>query len=104
MDISSLTGIGQNDYMNTSTKGARNTNDTESSFDSVLSAAMNMLNETNDLQNDAESAKIQFALGQAENPHDMQIAAQKALTAINYTVAIRDKMVEAYREIMNMQI
>lgn len=104
MDISSLTGIGQNDYMNTSTKGVRNTNDTESSFDSVLSAAMNMLNETNDLQNDAESAKIQFALGQAENPHDMQIAAQKALTAINYTVAIRDKMVEAYREIMNMQI
>lgn len=104
MDISSLTGIGQNDYMNTLTQGVRNTNDTESSFDSVLSAAMNMLNETNDLQNDAESAKIQFALGQAENPHDMQIAAQKALTAINYTVAIRDKMVEAYREIMNMQI
>lgn len=104
MDISSLTGIGQNDYMNTSAKGVRNTNDAESSFDSVLSAAMNMLNETNDLQNDAESAKIQFALGQADNPHDMQIAAQKALTAINYTVAIRDKMLEAYREIMNMQI
>lgn len=103
MDISSLTGIGQSNYLNTQTRGVRST-DPESSFDSVLSAAMNMLTETNDLQNDAESAKIQFALGEAENPHDMQIAAQKALTAINYTVAIRDKMLEAYKEIMNMQI
>ena len=65
---------------------------------------MNVLNETNDLQNDAQAAKVQFALGEAENPHDMQIAAAKAYQALQYTTAVRDKMVEAYREIMNMQI
>ena len=67
-----------------------------SSLTSVTSA--------NHLQNDAQSAKIQFALGEAENPHDMQIAAAKALEALQYTTAVRDKMLEAYKEIMNMQI
>lgn len=104
MDISSLIGIGQTDYTNTAAQNTLWTKDTDSSFDSVLTAAMDMLNETNDLQNDAQSAKIQFALGEADNPHDMQIAEEKALTAVQYTMAVRDKMLEAYKEIMNMQI
>lgn len=40
----------------------------------------------------------------ADNPHDMQIAAAKAYEALQYTVAVRDKMLDAYKEIMNMQI
>lgn len=104
MDISMLTGVSEVDYMNTAVKNTLLDKDIEHSFDSVLSAAMGALKETNDLQNAAQSAKIQFALGEAENPHDMQIAETKALTAIQYTVAVRDKMMEAYREIMNMQI
>lgn len=104
MDISVLTGVTSPDYME---KVAQNTllaQDVEEDFDSVLASAMNMLTETNDLQNDAQAAKFQFALGEAENPHDMQIAAAKALEALQYTTAVRDKMLEAYKEIMNMQI
>lgn len=104
MDISTLTGITSADYMGTVAQRTLLAEDTVDSFDSVLASAMNMLTETNDLQNDAQAAKIEFALGQAENPHDMQIAAAKALEALQYTVAVRDKMLEAYREIMNMQI
>ena len=102
MDITSLTGI-TSDYINT-----RATENqlvaTDDSFQSVLDAAVNMLNETNDLENDATAAEMEFALGLADNPHDMQIAAKKALTALQYTTAVRDKMLEAYKEIMNMQI
>lgn len=47
---------------------------------------------------------IRFALGQSENTHDLTTAQYKALTAIQYTVAVRDKMIDAYKEIMNMQI
>ena len=104
MDISSLMGVSSADFMNTVTQNTLLTQNTSEDFDSVLASAMNMLNETNDLQNDAESAKIQFALGEAENPLDMQIAAAKASEALQYTVAIRDKMLDAYKEIMNMQI
>ena len=104
MDISSLTGITSTDYLSAVTQNTLLAEDTDESFDSVLAAAMNMLTETNELQNDAQSAKIQFALGEAENPHDMQITAAKAQEALQYTTAVRDKMLDAYKEIMNMQI
>lgn len=104
MDISSLMGVTNADYLNTITQHTLLGEASEESFDSVLASAMNMLTETNELQNDAQEAKITFALGEAENPHDMQIAAAKALEALQYTTAIRDKMLDAYKEIMNMQI
>lgn len=102
MDITSLTGI-TSDYLNTVAAEKQLVN-TEEDFQSVLDAAVNMLTETNDLENDATAAEMEFTLGLADNPHDMQIAAKKALTALQYTTAVRDKMLEAYKEIMNMQI
>lgn len=73
-------------------------------FKKVLDSAINMVNETNEYQHKAESEEIRFALGQAENTHDLQIAQYKASTAIQYTTAIKNKAIEAYKEIMNMQI
>ena len=104
MDISSLTSVTSADYMETVAQNTLLADDVDESFDSVLASAMNMLTETNDLQKDGQPAKSQCALGEAENPHDMQIAAAKALEALQYTTAVRDKMLEAYKEIMNMQI
>lgn len=78
--------------------------DGDGAFDSVFATAMNMLDETNQLQNTAESLEVQFLLGEAENTHDLQIAQQKATTALNYTIAVRDKALEAYNSIMNMQM
>ena len=52
----------------------------------------------------AENAEISFALGEVDNTHDLTIALQKASTALQYTIAVRDKFLEAYKEIMNMQI
>lgn len=104
MDISSLTGITSTDYLGAVAEQTLLAKDADESFDSILASAMNMLTETNAYQNDAQAAKIEFALGEAENPHDMQIAAAKALEALQYTTAIRDKVLDAYKEIMNMQI
>ncbi len=104
MDITSLLGVTSAEFTSAATQNTLLAEDVDSDFESVLSSAMEMLNETNDLQNDAESAKIQFALGEADNAHDMQIAEQKALVALQYTVAVRDNLLDAYKEIMNMQI
>ena len=38
------------------------------------------------------------------NTHELGVYQQKANIALQYTVAIRDKALEAYKEIMNMQI
>ncbi|MGN0352721.1 MAG: flagellar hook-basal body complex protein FliE [Roseburia sp.] len=103
MDITSLTGI-SSDYINSIAEKNSLVNTSDDSFSSVLDSAINMLNETNDLQKEAESAEIQFALGEAENTHDLQIALQKANLALQYTVAVRDKMIDAYKEIMNMSV
>lgn len=73
-------------------------------FSSILDGMISSLEETNDLQNAAEQAEIEFALGLSENTHDLLIAQTKANVALQYTVAVRDKLIEAYKEIMNMQI
>ena len=59
---------------------------------------------TSDLQNTAESEEVRFALGEAENPHDLLIAETKANVALQYTVAVRDKLIDGYKEIMQMSI
>ena len=53
---------------------------------------------------DAENEELKWALGESENTHDLTIALQKASTALQYTVAVRDKFLEAYKEIMQIQI
>ena len=52
----------------------------------------------------AENEQIKWALGESENTHDLSIALGKASTALSYTVAVRDKFLEAYKEIMQIQI
>lgn len=78
--------------------------ETAGDFSSILDSMLNSVNETNTLQNQAEAAAIQFALGESDNTHDLLIAQTKANTALQYTVAVRDKLLEAYQQIMQMQI
>ena len=62
------------------------------------------ITQTNAYISDAEDEKIKLAMGETENTHDLTIALQKASAAITYTAAIRDKFLESYRTIMNIQI
>ncbi len=73
-------------------------------FESFLNSAIDNIKTTNSYLSDAENEEIRFALGETENTHDLTIALQKASTALQYTVAVRDKLLEAYKEIMSMQI
>lgn len=73
-------------------------------FDSFLNTAIDNIKTTNSYLSDAENEEIKFALGETENTHDLMISLQKASTALQYTVAVRDRLLEAYKEIMQMQI
>lgn len=73
-------------------------------FDAFLNTAIENIKTTNSYLSDAENEQIKFALGETENTHDLTIALQKASTALQYTVAIRDKLMEAYKELMQIQI
>lgn len=73
-------------------------------FDAFLNTAIDNIRTTNSYLSDAEDEEIKFSLGETENTHDLMIALEKASTALQYTVAVRDKLMEAYKEIMQMQI
>ncbi len=77
---------------------------TTGEFGSIFDKAMENFNTTNAYLSDAENEEIRWALGETENTHELTIALQKASTALQYTVAVRDRMLESYREIMQMQI
>jgi flagellar hook-basal body complex protein FliE len=104
MDISSLTNIAPVTGLNTPLEGTMFKENENRGFGSILQSAVDLLSETNQLENNAEEAEIQFAMGNSQNTHDLKIAQEKASVATAYVVAVRDKVMEAYREIMNMQM
>jgi flagellar hook-basal body complex protein FliE len=63
-----------------------------------------MLDNVNDLQLDAGKAAEQFAKGEIEDVHDVMIAAEKASVGLELVLEVRNKLVEAYREIMRTQV
>ncbi|MBP5384164.1 MAG: flagellar hook-basal body complex protein FliE [Lachnospiraceae bacterium] len=105
MDISSLLNVTSDAVARTAANAStRNTKDVDESFTSMFRSALSNLNETNSLLNNYEEEEVKFALGISENTHDLSIAAAKASTALSYTVALRDKFIEAYKELLQMQI
>lgn len=107
MDITSLYSVSSDavkEALAASTNSSVKTKENDGVFSSMLNAAIDNLNTTNSLLSDAENEEIKFALGETDNAHDLTIALEKASTALQYTVAVRDKFLEAYKEIMQIQI
>lgn len=74
------------------------------SFDSIYNSAIGLIKSTNSYVTQAQQAEIDFALGNLTSTHELGVIQQKANIALQYTVAIRDKLIDAYKEIMNIQI
>ena len=64
----------------------------------------NVLGETNDLQLEAGELAEKFATGEIQDIHDVMVAAEKASVSFELVMEVRNKLIEAYREIMRMQI
>ncbi len=107
MDISALRNITSGavkEAMDSNALSAGKTTTDKSTFDNMLTAAMSNLGTTNAYLSDAENEEIRWALGETESTHDLTNALQKASVSLQYTVAVRDKLLEAYKEIMQIQI
>lgn len=70
-------------------------------FASILKEAIDKVNK---LQKRAEQLSNDFAEGKISNIHEVIIEAEKASLALRLTVEVRNRIVEAYRDIMRMQI
>ncbi|NLD45627.1 MAG: flagellar hook-basal body complex protein FliE [Clostridiaceae bacterium] len=71
------------------------------SFGDYLNSA---LKEVSKLEMEASKITDEFAAGKTDNIHQVMIAAQKSEIALQFTMQIRNKIVEAYQEIMRMQV
>ncbi len=72
----------------------------EMSFASTLN---NSLKEVNELQGLKRGMIEAFASGETQNVHELMITLQKAGLAVNMTSAVRNKVLEAYKELSRLQ-
>ena len=75
--------------------------ETNSSFGEVLNQAVK---DVNSLQSQAGEAVEKMVAGQDVDLHDVMIAVEKAKTSFDLLMEIRNKTIDAYRELMRIQV
>jgi len=63
----------------------------------------NSLEKVNDLQSERSQMVTSFASGENQNVHELMISMQKAGIAMSMTSAVRNKAMEAFKELARMQ-
>lgn len=61
-------------------------------------------NEVNRLQQDADVKMQKLATGESKNIPEVMIAAERADIALKLMVQVRNKVIDAYNEVMKMQV
>lgn len=64
----------------------------------------NMIEKTNNIQQEAELSARKFAVGESEGVHDTMIALEKADLSFRLLMQVRNKVMDAYQELTRMQI
>lgn len=70
-------------------------------FGKILNDA---INEVNDNQLYADEMDRLMVAGEVDNVHEVMIAAQKAELTLNLAIEIKSKLMDAYKEIMRLQL
>jgi flagellar hook-basal body complex protein FliE len=60
--------------------------------------------QTNQLANEAGESQRSLLVGDNDNLHGVMIAMEKADLALQMTMAVRNKAIDAYQEVMRMQM
>ena len=64
----------------------------------------NALKEVSAAQNVSDKKTEQLLTGEVQDVHEVMIASQKASLSLQMTMQVRNKVVEAYQEVMRMQV
>ena len=105
MNINNLNKMINIDIEKTScTPGVQNVQGNKENRPSFGEYLKNSLDDANKLQIESERQSTLLATGQADNIHDVTIAAAKAKISLDLVMAVRGKVVEAYKEVMRMQV
>jgi flagellar hook-basal body complex protein FliE len=64
----------------------------------------NALGQVNALQMNADAASLQLATGQVQDMSTVMVALEKANLSLALTVEVRNKVLDAYHQVMSMQL
>lgn len=99
MAISEIAAV--NNVLNGRAAGTANVSDTQAPFKDFLTQAIDQAELT---AADDRAYTDALLMGELNDLHTAPIAARKAELALSLTVQIRDRLVDAYTEIMRMQV
>lgn len=68
------------------------------------SVVENLLHEANGQQIQADQAVRELAMGRADNLHDVMLSVAKADLSFRMVLEVRNRLTEAYQDIMRMQL
>jgi len=72
--------------------------------DSFGKLLKNSMEEVNQLQNEADRSIEQLVAGESKNLHETMIAMEKANISFRLMMEVRNKIIEAYQDVMRMQV
>lgn len=87
--------------LNTATSALQPGESKTEGFSQFLSRS---IDEVNQLLETADKSARDLATGKSENLHDAMITMEKAETAFKLLVQVRNKVIDAYQEVMRMQV
>lgn len=73
----------------------------EKSFSNIF---VDAINNASKLEQEADDLTVKMAAGQVDNIHEVMVATQKAEISMRYLIEVRSKVLDAYNEIMRIQI
>lgn len=98
-DISVINGS-----MNTLSEISREPRTEDTGKESFGDYLKNMIAEVNTQQSEADRSITNVELGNTSSIHDAMVALEKANISFRTMLQVRNKVVEAYQEIMRMQV
>ncbi|MGL6173049.1 MAG: flagellar hook-basal body complex protein FliE [Cellulosilyticaceae bacterium] len=76
----------------------------DEAFKGALDAAKMLLNATNEAEQVTNELTYDFMTGKNENIHGLMVAQEKSSILLQFTMQVRNNVLEAYREIMRMPV
>lgn len=101
MDVSSIS-LNEQPINNTIRLNNQQKNNTI--FEQFYNSAIGLLEQTNDLQVNADQFQLEFAAGKTDDMAGLVLAQEKAYTALQFTSQITNKVLESYKQILQIQL
>lgn len=73
-------------------------------FAGALESAKSLLEATNEAEGVSSQLTYDFMTGKNENIHGLMIAQEKASILLQFTMQVRNQVLDAYKEIMRMPV